>query len=149
MRVEIKGLAELRARLASIRPAEIMASALAEQAERLAQVVRDSLSEPPGGGPHDQPWAQTGALRDSIAAQANGLEAVVGSNDPAAAPQEMGTSKIPPRPFLTPAATAEGEAIARAVGDAVSAALRGEGGGLAATSHVSQTRANTGGGHNE
>ena len=125
MQLGIKGLAELRARLEAIRPAELMASALATQAERLAEAVRDGLATPPGAGDHDRPWARTGALRDSIAASAEGLEASVGSNDPAAAPQEMGTVHLPPRPFLAPAAAAEGESVARAIADKLSSALRG------------------------
>ena len=56
MRLEIKGLAELRARLERLRPADIMASALAAEAERLAQSVRDGLATPPGAGNHDRPW---------------------------------------------------------------------------------------------
>ena len=126
MRLDIKGLAELRARLERVRVEEVMARALAEQAERLAETVRDGLLEPPGAGEHDRPWARTGALRDSVGAQADGLEAAVGSSDPAAAPQEMGTVHIPPRPFLAPAAAAHGEEIARAIGSEVAAALRGE-----------------------
>lgn len=124
MRLEIKGVAQWRDRLASLQAEEVMARALAEQADRLAQAVRDGLDEPPGG-PHDRPWTRTGALRDSVTAQSDGLDAAVGSNDPAAAPQEMGTRTIPPRPFLTPVAAQQGEAIARAIGDDVAAALRG------------------------
>ena len=126
MRIEIKGLSELRQRLAQLRPDEIIAGALAEQAQRLAEAVQDRLSEPEGAGSHDTPWVRTGALRDSISATANGLEAAVGSNDPAAAPQEMGTSRIPPRPFLAPTAAASGEQIARAIGQNVANTLRGE-----------------------
>ena len=126
MRLEIKGVAELRERLASIRADEVMARALAEQAEHLAQAVRGELATAPGAGGYDRPWAQTGALRDSIGAQADGLHAVVGSSDPAAAPQETGTATIPPRPFLAPVAAQRGEEIARAIGGAVAAALGGE-----------------------
>ena len=50
MRLEIKGLAELRARLERLRPADIMAAALAAEAERLAQSVRDGLATPPMSG---------------------------------------------------------------------------------------------------
>jgi phage gpG-like protein len=126
MKLSIKGLTEIRARLDRVRPAEIMAAALAEQAERLAETVRAGLSEPQGAGDHDKPWVRTGALRDSIAVTASGLEAAIGSNDPAAAPQEMGTSRLPPRPFLAPAAAANGETIAKSIADAVAAALRGD-----------------------
>ncbi len=103
-----------------------MARALTQQAERLAEAVREGLSDPPGGGAHDRPWLQSGALRDSIGAQSNGLNAAVGSSDPAAAPQEMGTSRMPPRPFLAPTAASMGEEVARGVGEAVAAALKGK-----------------------
>ena len=124
MRLEIRGLAEWRERLARVRVEEVMSRALAEQAERLAEAVRDGLSEPPGSGEHDRPWARTGALRDSVGAQTNGLEAAVGSSDPAAAPQEMGTSRMEPRPFLAPVAAQMGEEIAREVGAKVADALK-------------------------
>ena len=131
MRLEIKGLTELRERLARVRMDEVMSQALTAQAERLAEAVRDGLSEPPGLGEHDRPWARTGALRDSVGAQTNGLEAAVGSSDPAAAPQEMGTSRMEPRPFLAPVAAEMGEEIAREIGSKVADALRGEGEGRA------------------
>lgn len=125
MRFEIKGFAELRQRLEQVKPAEIMERALAEQAQALAEAVRERLSEPQGAGSHDTPWVRTGALRDSIAATANGLEAAIGSNDPAAAPQEMGTARIPPRPFLAPAAAALGAEVAHSIGQAIAAGLKG------------------------
>ncbi len=113
MTLTIKGLTELRSRLERLRPDEIMATALAGQAEHLAESVRDGLAEPEGAGAHDKPWRRTGALHASIQSTASGLEAAVGSNDPAAAPQEMGTSRIPPRPFLAPAAADAGEVSPR------------------------------------
>lgn len=125
MPLKIKGLAEFRTRLQRLRPDELMATALAEQAESLAQAVRDGLAEPQGAGDHDKPWRRTGALHDSITATAAGLEAAVGSNDPAAAPQELGTSRIPPRPFLAPVAVERAQAIAKAIGQSVVAQLRG------------------------
>lgn len=127
MRLEIKGLAELRERLARVNAEEVLARALAAQAERLAEAVRDGLSQPAGAGGHDRPWVRSGALRDSIESQASGLAASVGSNDPAAAPQEMGTSKLPPRPFLAPVAAAMGESAAATTAEALAAALRGDG----------------------
>ena len=36
------------------------------------------------------------------------MQAVVGSSDPAAAPQEMGTVHLAPRPFLGPVAAVRG-----------------------------------------
>ncbi len=104
-----------------------MARALAEQADRMAARVRDGLSEPPRAAGHDEPWLQSGALRNSVGAQADGLQAVVGSSDPAAVPQELGTAHVPARPFLAPVAAEMGEEVARAMGARVAAALRGDG----------------------
>ena len=140
IRLNLKELAE---RLASVRAEEVMARALAAQAERVAGAVRDGLSEPSGSAGHDEPWMQSGALHDSVGAEADGLQAVVGSNDAAAVPQEMGTHTMPPRPFLAPAAAGVGEEVARGVAEAVVAALKGEpeGGGviLAGASSSGQT----------
>jgi len=86
MRLNISGLNELREHLERLRPNEVMARALAEQAGRMAARVRDGLSERPGSAGHDEPWLQSSALRDSVGAQADGLQAVVGSSDPAAVP---------------------------------------------------------------
>ncbi len=126
MPLEIKGLSELRDHLERLRVEEVMARALAAQAERVADAVRQRLSEPPGTGGHDEPWLQSGALRDSVGAEADGLQAAVGSSDPAAVPQEMGTAHMPPRPFLAPVAAGMGEEVARGVAEAVAAALKGE-----------------------
>ena len=126
MGLKISGLTELRERLKRLRPEEVMARALAEQAERMASRVRDGLSEPPGAAGHDEPWLQSGALRNSVGAQADGLQAVAGSSDPAAVPQEIGTVHMPARPFLAPVAAEMGEEVARVVGARVAAALRGE-----------------------
>jgi len=126
MGLKISGLNELRERLERLRPEEVMARALAEQADRMPARVRDGLSEQPGAAGHDEPWLQSGALRDSVGAQADGLQAAVGSSDPAAVPQEMGTAKMPARPFLAPVAADMGEEVARAVGARVAAALRGD-----------------------
>jgi len=63
MRLNISGLNELRERLERLRPEEVMARALAEQADRMAARVRDGLSERPGSAGHDEPWLQSGALR--------------------------------------------------------------------------------------
>lgn len=125
MGIKISGLNELRERLERLRPEEVMARALAEQATRIAARVREDLSEPPDGAGHDKPWLRSGALQSSVGAQADGLQAVVGSSDPAAVPQELGTAHTPPRPFLAPAGAAMAGEVAEAVGIAVSNALRG------------------------
>lgn len=68
MALKITGLNELRERLERLHPKEVMARALAEQAARMAARVRDGLSDPPGGSGHDEPWLQSGALRNSVGA---------------------------------------------------------------------------------
>jgi phage gpG-like protein len=103
------------AALADIPIAETLATAVAAQAARLADAVRINLATPPGGL-HDQPWRQTGTLQSSIATAADGLAAQIGSNDPAAAPQELGTATIPPRPFLGPSGASLAESISRDIG---------------------------------
>lgn len=139
MRLSISGLNELRQRLERLRPEEVMARALAEEAERMAERVREGLSEPSGAADHDRPWLQSGALWDSVGAQADGLQAVVGSSDAAAVPQELGTAKMQPRPFFAPVAASMGEEAAQAIGARVAAALRGgESGAGAADPNVIQ-----------
>lgn len=95
----------------------------------LAEGVRARLSGSPGGA-HDAPWVESGALRNSVGTvvegDADGARAVVGTSDPAAVPQEMGTAHMRARPFLAPVAGEMGEEAARAVGAVVAAGLRGE-----------------------
>ncbi len=142
MGLKISGLNELRERLERLRPEEVMAKALAEQAQRMAARVRDGLSEAPGAAGHDEPWLRSGALRDSIGVQADGLQAVVGSSDPAAVPQELGTARMPARPFLAPVAAGMGEEVARAVGAAMVAALKGDNSGISSTDASSSSGTN-------
>ena len=53
---------------------------------------------------------ETGALRGSIASNAQGLSAAVTASAPYAAMVEYGTSRMAPRPYMYPAAqTARGE----------------------------------------
>lgn len=51
----------------------------------------------------DDPLLRTGKLRESISHRVAPGEAVIGSTSNIAAYQELGTSRIPPRPFLGPA----------------------------------------------
>lgn len=129
--LRITGLRELAQRLARLRPDEEAATALDGAAATLADAVRGRLSAPPGGA-HDAPWLRTGALRDSIGHASDGFTAAVGSASAAAAAQEMGTSRLPPRPFLAPAAAEHGAGLAGRVGAAVVEAVRGAVGGQGA-----------------
>jgi phage gpG-like protein len=116
----LTGFAELLARI----PVEQAAhDALDTAAAALAEKVRDTLATPPGG-PHGTPWKQNGALADSITHETDGTTAIVGSASPVAAWQECGTVRMPPRPFLAPGAQQSGDAIAHAIGLAVTEAFR-------------------------
>lgn len=53
-----------------------------------------------GYAPPDNPLLRTGEMRDSITTEIEGLVGAVGSDSKIALYQEMGTSKMPPRPFL-------------------------------------------------
>lgn len=122
-------LSELAARLERGIGEEVLRRAAERGAGMLAEGVRVRLSEEPGGA-HDAPWVESGALRDSIGTaaegDAEGARAVVGSSNPAAVPQELGTAHMAARPFLAPAAGEMGEEVARVVGALVAAGLRGE-----------------------
>ena len=110
------------AALANIPITETLTKALEAAAGRLRAAVQAELAAPPGG-PHEQPWHRSGTLQASIACSTAGLTAQVGSNDPAAAPQELGTMTIPPRPFLAPAAAALGGPITHDIATTLTAIL--------------------------
>ena len=122
-------LGDLAARLERGIGEEVLRRAAERGAGVLAEGVRARLSEAPGGA-HDTPWVESGRLRDSIGVaaegDADGMRAVVGSSDPAAVPQELGTVHAVARPFFAPAAAEMGEEAARVVGAVVMAGLRGE-----------------------
>ena len=70
---------------------------------------------------------ETGELRDSIEWTAHGLHGEVGSNNDKALWHELGTSRIPPRPFLAGAAAAMGPEIQKMAARAVMAVALGKG----------------------
>lgn len=76
------------------------------------------------GFPANEPLLRTGQLRDSIGITivTPGEEAWIGSNDPVAVYQELGTATIPPRPFLSSAATKKKKDVAHAARDIVATA---------------------------
>jgi phage gpG-like protein len=55
------------------------------------------------GFSEDEPLLRTGELRDSINITVGHNEASIGSNNDKAVWHELGTSRVPPRPFLEPA----------------------------------------------
>ena len=114
-------LSGLAARLGQVAMGDLLRTAAQEAAETLAEGVRERLSAPPGGA-HDAPWLQSGRLRDSIGvvvAEGDEVWAAIGSNNPAAAPQELGTVHMPARPFLAPVAAEKGGLVAEGVRDVV------------------------------
>lgn len=69
------------------------------------------------GFPENEPLLRTGHMRDSIDHKVIGnRDAVVGSDDPIAEYQELGTSRIPPRSFLGAAAVQKGPEVAQIIG---------------------------------
>ena len=98
--------------------------ALERSAALMADTVRQSLSEVPGEAEHGVPWRRSGALRASIGHQVDDDVAVVGSSDPVAVFQEIGTERDRPRPFLLPIAERDGEAVARSIGEAIAEIFR-------------------------
>jgi hypothetical protein len=74
-----------------------------------------------------KPLLRTGELRGSIEYTVTGNEGCVGSNDPVAVYQEMGTSRIPPRSFLRSAAISSEPKIHRLAAAVTMAAFAGHG----------------------
>ncbi len=118
-------LSDLVIHLQSLDLDGIARTALAEQAQRLADLAQDALSVMPGG-PHDHPWRRIGTLHESVSAQAEDDTATVGSTSPTALYQEHGTAEIPPRPTFGPLADAEGQAIAETIAERLTTALRSQ-----------------------
>ncbi|WP_051949299.1 hypothetical protein [Methylosinus sp. PW1] len=78
-----------------------------------------------GGWPVPSPLKRTGELAESYEYKIKGNEAWVGSNNPKATWQELGTSRIPPRPILGIAAARHEKEIVELVGRSVYEALIG------------------------
>lgn len=74
----------------------------------------------------DEPLLRTGALRDSISHEVDGLEAEIGSDSDIMVYHEFGTEKIPPRPVLGPAAYRSKKQIEALVGAAVVSGMVGQ-----------------------
>jgi HK97 gp10 family phage protein len=90
------------------------------------------------GFTENDPLLRTGALRDSIGHEVHGNEAVIGSKSDIAVYQELGTTKMPPRPFLGPAVVENEEALRALWHDVL---LRGFlGRGVKSTTQMNGTR---------
>lgn len=80
-----------------------------------------------GYGPPDNPLLRTGEMRDSIKHEVMGHEAIIGSNSPIIGYHEYGTSKMPARPVIGPAAFSKKRFIGRCIGAYVVSGFLGEG----------------------
>lgn len=77
------------------------------------------------GFSEDEPLLRTGKLRDSLGHEVKGLEAVIGSTDERMVFHEFGTSRIPARPVLGPAAFHSKDIVQKLVGAAAMSGLIG------------------------
>lgn len=114
----VRGLTEALRRLDRIDISQVRHDALEQAAARIEAAVKLSLSHRVGED-HATPWLRTGELRASIAHQITEDAAIIGSTEPVAVCQELGTRTVPPRPFLAPSAAAEAEGIAQDIARAV------------------------------
>ena len=80
------------------------------------------------GFPANEPLLRTGELRDSIGHRAEGASVSIGSNNDKAVWQELGTARIPPRPFLQGAALEKKDEILNMIGEDYVKRLMGSGG---------------------
>lgn len=90
----------------------------------LADSTEDEKAK--AGYPTDAPLLRTGEMRESITHEVHGLEAVIGSPDERMVYHEFGTSHMPARPVLGPAAFTSKDAIIKLVGAAAVAGLIGK-----------------------
>ncbi|HEY1504108.1 MAG TPA: hypothetical protein VGF92_07400 [Stellaceae bacterium] len=79
-----------------------------------------------GYAPPDNPLLRSGELRDTISFYTDGFSVIVGSRDPVARWQELGTDRIPPRPLIGPAMFDVIPLARQALGKALTAVMRGE-----------------------
>lgn len=117
--IRVEGVAELRKQLRAL-PRKLRDGAAAAIAEAAGAVKADARS---------LVRVDEGDLRDGIGVriQGDGLSAQVGvtDNDLYYGPfQEFGTSSIPPKPFMTPAAEAERRRLPGRIEKAVKGRLR-------------------------
>ncbi|MCX3308310.1 hypothetical protein ORN12_04710 [Pantoea vagans] len=82
-----------------------------------ADRIRQSYSE-------DEPLLRSGELRESIQSEVVGLAAIVGTKSQIGFWQEVGTSSIPPRPFIGPAYVRKIDPLMEATGLAITRGFR-------------------------
>jgi phage gpG-like protein len=80
-----------------------------------------------GYSPPDNPLLRTGEMRNSIKSNVVDLDIYFGCTDPKSVYHEFGTSKMPMRPFIGPAAFTNIEFIRKTIGKASAAGLKSGG----------------------
>lgn len=76
------------------------------------------------GYTEDDPLLRSGELRDSIESEIVGLAAIVGTKSEIGLWQEVGTDRIPPRPFLGPAYVRKIDPLMESIVQAISLGFR-------------------------
>jgi len=71
------------------------------------------------GYTEDDPLERSGELKNSIESEVVGLAGIVGSKSEIGLWQEMGTDRIPPRPFIGPAYVRKIDPLMNAIGLAI------------------------------
>jgi len=82
-----------------------------------ADRVRQGYSE-------DEPLLRSGSLRDSIQSEVMGLAAIVGTKSEIGLWQELGTNRIPPRPFIGPAYVRKIDPLMEVIGVVISGSFK-------------------------
>lgn len=78
------------------------------------------------GFTENDPLLRTGDLRDSVGHEVEGMDAAIGSTSDVMVYQELGTSRIPPRPVLGPALQRNKDLILAELAGAVTSAILGD-----------------------
>lgn len=92
--------------------------------EQLAESTQDQRGYL--GYPDNEPLLRTGEMRDSIQHKASDTEVHIGSDNPKAEWQELGTRRIPPRSFLMGAAIHKAHEVVDAIGRTLVKHMEGE-----------------------
>jgi len=76
------------------------------------------------GYTEDDPLLRSGELRDSIESEVVGLAAIVGTKSQIGLWQEIGTDRIPPRPFIGPAYVRKIDPLMESIERAISSGFK-------------------------
>lgn len=122
--------------LVSGRAIRTLSKAVFAAGERIQVAAQISITEGAVSGkahvpsaPGTPPNNDTGVLANNIETtldESNPLRVLVSSSAPYAADQEFGNSRLPPRPYMAPAAARERAAAVEIIGRAVSSVAKGE-----------------------